>query len=240
MNRHSGPNRVLAVGAHPDDLEILCGGTLARYARDGTTVVMAIATDGSAGHMTIPPDELARLRKAEAQQAADSIGAELLWLGFRDELLFEDMPARLRFVDLIREARPDVILTHDPADYHPDHRAVSRLTFDASFVAGLPNIQTARPFHAGVQPLFYFDTLSGAGFTPTEYVDVTDVYALKRAMLKCHASQLTWMDDHDHVDMLDFIEVTTRSRGLQCGVRHAEAFRAEPSWPRLQTYRLLP
>ncbi|RPI99153.1 MAG: PIG-L family deacetylase, partial [Chloroflexi bacterium] len=73
--------RVLAVGAHPDDLEILCGGTLARYARQGDHVTMAIATDGSAGHMLIPPEELAGIRRAEAQAAAALIGADLHWLG---------------------------------------------------------------------------------------------------------------------------------------------------------------
>lgn len=234
------PQRVLAVGAHPDDLEILCAGTLAKYARQGAKVVMAVATDGSAGHMVIPPRELAEIRQAEAQKAADVIGAELHWLGFPDELIFEDMSTRLRFVDLIRAARPDIILTHDPGDYHPDHRVVSRLMFDASFVAGLPNVQTEHPAHPGVQPLYYFDTLSGAGFTPAEYVDISDTYASKRAMLECHASQLRWLKEHDNIDVMDFIDVMARSRGLQCGVRYAEGFRPELAWARVRPYRVLP
>jgi LmbE family N-acetylglucosaminyl deacetylase len=204
MNVLHGPARVLAVGAHPDDLEILCGGTLARYATGGAKVVMAIATDGGAGHMTIPAEELAAIRHGEAQQSAESIGAELSWLGFHDEMLFEDIETRLRMVDAIRAAKPDVILTHDPEDYHPDHRVVSRLVFDASFLSGLPNVRTKHPFHPGVQSLFYFDTLSGANFMPTDFVDVTETFAQKQSMLQCHSSQFTWMSDHDAVDLMDF------------------------------------
>lgn len=234
------PQTILAVGAHPDDLEILCAGTLAKFASRGDKIVMAIATDGSAGHMEIQPDDLAELRKAEAQQSAHLIGARLQWLGFRDELIFEDIDTRLVFIDLIRASRPDLILTHDPGDYHPDHRVVSRLMFDASFVAGLPNIETEHPPHPGVQPLYYFDTLSGANFMPTEFVDITATYGTKRQMLQCHASQIEWLRDHDDIDILDFMEVMARSRGLQCGVQYAEGFRSEPTWGRQRPYRVLP
>ncbi len=151
-------------------------------------------------------------------------------------MLFEDIATRLQVVDAIRVAKPDVILTHDPGDYHPDHRVVSRLVLDASFLSGLPQVRTQHECHPAVQPLIYFDTLAGAGFVPTEYVDVTDTFAGKQAVLQCHAGQFTWMSEHDAVDLVDLIQVMTRVRGLQCGVRHAEAFRIEGAGP----YRLLP
>jgi N-acetylglucosamine malate deacetylase 1 len=232
--------RVLAVGAHPDDLEILVGGTLAKFAGQGVQVIMAITTDGSAGHMVIPPEELAEIRQAEARKSAGIIGAEFHWLGYKDELIFEDIATRRRFVDLIREARPDLILTHDPQDYHPDHRAVSRLMFDASFLSGLPNIKTDLPAHPGVQPLLYFDVLSGLNFLPTEFVDIGETYETKSRMLGCHESQLAWLKDHDGINALDFIDIMAHSRGLQCGVTLAEGFRCEPSWGRMRPFRLLP
>lgn len=231
---------VLAVGAHPDDLEILCAGTLARYARRGVRVVMAVATDGSAGHMVIPPEELAQIRREEARRSAAVIGAALIWMGYTDELIFEDISTRLRFVDLIRQAQPDLILTHDPHDYHPDHRVVSRLVFDASFLSGLAHVKTDHPAHPGVQPLYYFDVLTGVNFNPTEYVDITETYALKRDMLACHESQRKWLKDHDNIEVMDFIDVMARSRGLQCGVAYAEGFRPEIGWGRLRPYRVLP
>jgi LmbE family N-acetylglucosaminyl deacetylase len=239
-NSQSNMQRILAVGAHPDDLEILCGGTLARFAQSSAKLFMAIATDGSAGHMSIPPEELSQMRRNEAESAAKIIGAEFHWLGFSDEMLFEDIQTRMVFIDLIRSVRPDVILTHSPNDYHPDHRVVSRLMFDASFVSGLPNVRTEHPFHPGVQPLIYFDTTSGVNFLPDEYVDITGTYDIKRAMLECHASQVKWLKDHDNIDILDTIYIVARFRGLQCGVQYAEGFQSEPVWPRQQIRRVLP
>ena len=132
MATDHSPKSVLAVGAHPDDIELFCAGALAKYAQQGVKVSIAIATDGSAGHMIIPPKELAEIRRREAEKAAKIIGADFYWMGFVDEYLFEDIETRLRFAELIRKAKPDVILTHGPEDYHPDHRTVSRLMFDAT------------------------------------------------------------------------------------------------------------
>jgi N-acetylglucosamine malate deacetylase 1 len=240
MREEQKVNTVLAVGAHPDDIEILCGGTLAKYAKQGVKVSMAVATDGSAGHMLIPPEELAEIRHQEARASSQWIGADLFWLGIEDERIFEDLDTRMLFVELIRKAKPDLILTHAPNDYHPDHRVVSRLVFDASFASGLKNIITESPYHPGVQPIIYFDTITGADFLPTEFVDISETYETKQIMLHCFESQLKWLKDHDNVDFLNMVEVQTRARGYQCGVQFAEAFRSENVWPRSRPYRLLP
>jgi len=231
---------VLAVGAHPDDIEILCGGTLAKYAKQGAKVSMAVATDGAAGHMVIPPKELAEIRHSEAENSAKVIGADFYWLGYGDEMIFEDLKTRMVFVELIRKAKPDLIITHNPGDYHPDHKAVSRLVFDASFTSGLKNIETESPYHPGVQPLVYLDSVNGANFIPTEFVDVSETFEVKRQMLQCFESQVKWLRDHDNVDFLYMVEVATRARGYQCGVEFAEAFGSENVWPRSRPYRLLP
>ena len=240
MATDHSPKSVLAVGAHPDDIELFCAGALAKYAQQGVKVSIAIATDGSAGHMIIPPKELAVIRHREAEKAAKMIGADFYWMGFGDEYLFEDIETRLRFAELIRKAKPDVILTHGPEDYHPDHRTVSRLMFDATFVSGLKNVTTESPFHPGVQPLYYFDLPGGVNFLPTEYVDITDTFKIKQEMLACHESQIKWLRDHDNIDLLHFMETLNRARGYQSGVTFAEAFRPELVWPRLKTYRVLP
>jgi LmbE family N-acetylglucosaminyl deacetylase len=232
--------RILAVGAHPDDLEILCAGTLARYAQEGHQLVMCVATDGTAGHMVIKPPELARIREREARAAAEVIDAEFIWLGFPDELIFNDRETRLTFVDAIRQAKPDVIITHAPDDYHPDHRVVSSLVFDTSFIASLPNIETNQPAHSIVPPLYYMDTLAGKGFHPTEYVDIGSTIDIKRQMLACHQSQLKWLKDHDNIDVIEFMEVVARTRGFQCNVLYAEGFRQADVWPRTPPDRLLP
>ncbi len=103
--------RVLAVGAHPDDLEILCGGTLARYVEEGHDVVMCHATKGDRGSFEYTSEEVSRIRAAEAARAAEIAGAEYVSLGLSDgEVNAADPEQRLVVVDLVREARPDVIL----------------------------------------------------------------------------------------------------------------------------------
>lgn len=231
---------ILAVGAHPDDLEILCAGTLARCAERGDRVTMLVMSDGSAGHAEIPPEVLAEIRSREARAAAARIGAELVWLGLRDEFVFNDEPTRLLLLNAIRGAQPEVIFTHNPDDYHPDHRATSRAVFDASFIMGLPNVRTEHPAHPGVATLYYFDTLAGQGFLPTEYVDITGAWETKRAMLAEHRSQVDWLRYHDQIDIFHFMEVVARFRGLQCGVSFAEGFRQADAWPRVKPHRLLP
>jgi N-acetylglucosamine malate deacetylase 1 len=230
----------LAIGAHPDDLEILCGGTLARCAARGDRVTMLVMSDGSAGHAEIPAAELAAIRQEEARAAAAVIGADFVWLGLRDEFVFNDEPTRVALLNAIRGAKPDLILTHAREDYHPDHVATHAAVFDASFIMGLPNVQTDNPAHPGVAPLFAFDTLAGQNFLPGEYVDVTETWEVKKQMLACHRTQVDWLRHHDGIDIFAFMETVARFRGLQCGVEFAEGFRAVPVWPRVRPYRLLP
>ena len=233
--------RVLAVGAHPDDLEILCGGTLARFTREGHAVVMCHASKGDKGSFVHSSEEIARIRAVEARRAAELAGAEYATLGLSDgEVLAADPDQRRLVIDLVREARPDLIITHSPGDYMGDHNELSKLLFDCSFHATLPLLETARPLHASVTPLYYMDTVMGLGFSPTEYVDVGEVIDTKVAMLEAHESQLTWLRDHDGVDIVEQMKATTRFRGQQCGVAYAEGFRPCLTWLRGTTRRLLP
>jgi N-acetylglucosamine malate deacetylase 1 len=233
--------RVLAVGAHPDDLEILCGGTLARFVRDGHDVVMCHASKGDKGSFVHSSEEIVRIRGAEARRAAELAGAEYATLGLSDgEVLAADPEQRRIVVDLVREARPDVIITHSPGDYMGDHNEISKLVFECSFYATLPLLETSRPPHTSVTPLYYMETVMGLGFSPTEYVDVGDVMDVKAAMLEAHESQLTWLREHDGVDIVEQMKTTSRFRGQQCGVQYAEGFVQCPTWLRGTTRRLLP
>lgn len=233
--------RVLAVGAHPDDLEILCGGTLARYVREGHEVVMCNATKGDRGSYVHTSEEVARIRLAEAKRAAEICGAEHVTLGLRDcEVNAGDMKQRILVVDLVREARPDVIITHSQGDYMVDHNEISRLVFDASFLASVPLLETGKPHHSAVPPIYFMDTVTGLGFNPTEFVDVTATIDVKVKMLEAHESQLTWLKDHDDVDIVENMRIATAYRGFQAGVKYAEGFTPCLTWLRGTTKRLLP
>jgi N-acetylglucosamine malate deacetylase 1 len=233
--------RVLAVGAHPDDLEILCGGTLARFVQDGHEAVMCHATTGDMGSFVHSREEISTIRVEEALRAAGVIGAEHRTLGLGDGEVNAADPAQKRLVvDLVRDARPDVIITHSPDDYMGDHNEISRLVFECSFYATFPNLDTGRPRHDRVTPIYYMDTIAGLGFVPTDFVDVTDVIEKKTAMLEAHQSQLVWLRDHDDVDIVEEMRTAARYRGQQCGARYAEGFRQCLTWLRGTTRRLLP
>jgi LmbE family N-acetylglucosaminyl deacetylase len=233
--------KVLAVGAHPDDLEILCGGTLARFVNEGHEVVMCHATLGDRGSYVHTSEEIAAIRSRESKRAAEICGAEEATLGLHDgEVSAADPEQRRLVVDLVRDARPDLIITHYPHDYMSDHNEISKLVFDCSFHATLPLFETGKPHHDKVTPIYYMETIMGVAFQPTEYVDVTDVIDKKRAMLEAHETQLTWLRDHDGVDIVEEMRAATRFRGLQCGVKFAEGFVPCAAWLRGTTKRLLP
>ena len=230
---------VLAIGCHPDDIEINCAGTLAKCVKRGDKVIVCHASSGNLGHVIIPPDELTKIRAEEARRAGAMAGIEVICAGFDDLDIFDNnKEARDKMVDVIKYANPDLIITHSPNDYMPDHREVSKLVFDASFAASVPHYGAEGK--AAVVPLFYMDNLAGMNFNPTEYVDITDEIDLKIEMLECHESQLKWMRDHDHIDFADFVRTCSKFRGLQCGVPYAEAFCQELVWPKVVTKRLLP
>ncbi len=239
---------VLAIGCHPDDVEIACAGTLAKCVKRGDKVTVCHVSTGNLGHVIIPPDELTVIRANEAKRAGAMAGIEVISAGFNDLDIYDNnKEARDKIVDVIRYANPDFIITHNPEDYMPDHTAVSRLVFDASFAATLPNY-TNYPHRfsdpdgepAKLVPIYYMDTLAGVEFNPTEFVDISEFIDLKIQMLECHESQLVWMREHDHIDFADMVRTCSRYRGYQCGADYAEGFRQCRVYLKGTTRRLLP
>ena len=233
---------ILAVGCHPDDLEIGCGGTLARYAREGHRVTMCVVANGNMGHAVIQPAELRAIRAEEIQRAGAILGAaEVISLDVNDLEVDSNRAETVnKLVDLVRRVQPDVILTHPLEDYMKDHVEVGRLVFDASFSASVPHYLTPTPGVAAITPIYFMDTVAGLNFIPTEYVDISSTAEIKLQALDCHASQIRWMRDHDGIDFLDFVRTVAKFRGQQCSAAYAEGFRLCLTWPRIPTKRLLP
>ena len=230
---------VLAIGCHPDDIEIACCGTLAKCVKRGDKVTVCHVANGNMGHEIIKPDELREIRAGEAKRAGALAGIDVVTIDVGDLLVdAANLEQRDKIANLIIDVQPDFIITHNPDDYMPDHTAVSKLVYDASFVASVPQYNGGRK--AKVTPLFYMDTLAGVGFLPEIYVDITDEIDLKLEMLECHESQLKWMRDHDGIDFAEFVKTCSRFRGIQCGAGYAEGFRIANAWPKLTTERLLP
>lgn len=223
---------ILAVGAHPDDIEFQCAGTLARYAQRGDKVFMAISTNGEAGSSTSSPEETAKVREQEARLSAAIIGAELIWLGYRDEFLYEGQDVRLRYIDLVRETQPDVIITHDPQDdYHPDHLTTGQLLWNTRVMAAAGSIETGNAPWQKIPDLYFMDTLGGINFRPQEYVDISSTIEVKRQMIRQHKSQIEFMNQRYGMTMVEFMEICAAFRGLQASVRYAECFRRSVTFP---------
>jgi len=232
---------ILAVGCHPDDLEIACGGTIAKYAKAGHKVFMCCVARGDMGHKIIQPEELAVVRKSEAEKAAAVLGAEFISLGVGDLLVNSHDEATVdKMIDVIRYTKPDLIITHNTEDYMRDHIETSNLVFNASFAASITHRATKHEVFNAIPPIMYMDTLAGMGFIPTEYVDISDTIEQKLEALACHDSQIAWMREHDKIDFLDFVKTCSKYRGFQSGVAFAEGFRPCTNWPRIAAKRLLP
>ncbi|MBL7154769.1 MAG: PIG-L family deacetylase [Phycisphaerae bacterium] len=147
--------RIIAFGAHPDDCEIRAGGVAAMWARQGHNVKFVSTTNGDIGHWKIAGGPLAKRRTAEVEEAAKILGIETQVLDIHDGELMPTLENRKTFVRLIREWKADIVMTHRPNDYHPDHRYTSVLVQDAAFMVICPFICPDVP-HLKTNPVFMY------------------------------------------------------------------------------------
>lgn len=238
---------ILAVGAHPDDVETMCAGTLARYASQGHKVFIATATNGNIGSATLSKEEIARVRKQEAANSAAIIGAEYICLDYDDELFYETLDVRMAFINLVRHCKADVIFTHNPHDYNPDHELTSKIINDIAVMIPIAKLETEEEPYDVIPSIWYFEPAMSMGFVPTDYVDITDFYETKMKMLGCMESQRQWMVDNyaslngDLDRFFDTIRITSEFRGMQAGCKYAEGFvRALDGYRTRMTERVLP
>lgn len=231
---------VLAIGPHPDDIEYYSAGTLARYALGGHKVTMAVITNGGKGSMCHSEDEIGRIRKAETENSAKVIGADLIWLDEKDAGLFYSEELRNKFIDMLRCSKADVVICSSPTDYHPDHLTCSRLTKEAALLSTVPLIKTEHEPLKENPYIFFNDHPGGVDFYPDEYVDITDTFETKKQMLLCHESQREWLESQYSMQMTYSMEILARFRGMACKSLFAEGFINYKSFPGYSTKRLLP
>jgi bacillithiol biosynthesis deacetylase BshB1 len=175
---------LLAIGAHPDDVELTCGGTLVKAVRQGYRTGVIDLTGGETGsHGT------RSLRADEAAQAAEVLGvADRRNAGLPDAALFNTEASRRVVVELIRHFRPRVVILPYPIGRHPDHRIASELCRDASYLAGLRNYAADGTPHRPEKVLYTLAYREDA-VKPTFVVDVSDAFETKLAAIRCYASQ---------------------------------------------------
>jgi len=231
--------RIACIHAHPDDAEILAGGTLALLANLGHELDIVSLSCGDCGSFAYGPEELAAIRKKEAAEAAALIGARYRWGGFYDLSIFNDDASRRRVTGLLRDLNCEIVLTASPSDYLGDHEATSVLVREACFAASVPNYQTpstAKPLSA-IPALYFVDPIDqrdreGQTVRPDFSVNVGSVFSIKREMLAKHESQRAWLrQQHGMDDYLEQMEEWTRRCGARAGVELAEGFRQYVNHP---------
>lgn len=224
--------RVMAFGAHPDDIEFLCAGTLAKYAREGHQVAIVISTNGEVGSATLEKKEIAAIREKEAQASAEKIGAQFFWMNYPDEFLFNTAAVRHHYIDVIRQFCPDIIICPDKdADYHPDHIATGQIIWDIHVMVPVPNIKTKTPPCDKIPDIVFMDTIAGVNFQPEFYVNITEDLDKKLEMIACHKSQEAWLIEQYGVSPVEFGKTQSRFRGFQGGCKYAECFRRPKFFP---------
>ena len=187
----TGKLHFLVIGAHPDDAE-KAGGTMAKLIAKGHKVRLVSMTNGNAGHHEMGGGPLAQRRFKEAQCAGKVIGAEYAVMDNDDGKLMPTLENRENIIAQIREFNADVIITHRPNDYHPDHRNTGLLVRDAAYMVTVPNIVASVP-HLNKNPVFMYmnDRFSKpAPFEPDIVVAIDDVVEKKIDMYHCHESQV--------------------------------------------------
>lgn len=191
---------IVCFGAHPDDGEFFAGGTAVKWARAGHQVLLVSLTNGDIGHHEMAGGPLARRRRSEAAEAARIGGYESLILDNHDGELQPTLPLRRQIVRIIRERQADIVLTHRPNDYHPDHRYGAMAVQDAAYMVCVPNFCPDTP-PLRKNPLFLYmmdHFQKPCPFRPDIAVAVDDVMDVKWSMLHAMPSQmyewLPWID----------------------------------------------
>lgn len=234
------PRRALAVGAHPDDVEFGCGGTLAKWAASGCEITHVVCTDGSKGSWDPAQDttELVALRVEEQKAASRALGGQgvVHFLGGIDGELDPGREMQRRLSEVIRRTRPDVVLGHDPWKryrLHPDHRAAGFLLTDALVAARDPHFFADQlTAETGLSPHRPSTLLLWEADEADHVEDITTTFDKKLEALMCHRSQLvTTMYIDDEQDSRQFdqfrqrMHERAREHGAPAGVALAESFK---------------
>ena len=232
--------RVIALAARPGDAEFAVGGTLARHRARGDDVTIITVANGNSVVDDVPPRELATRRRAEAETAGDRLGVDLVWMDHSDFAVQSDAVTRVKVVEILRARQPDLLLAPAALGNVLDVHGAWDLARAAVEMAAAPNVLCEGDALPNSPALLAYESAWTAGFTPTEFVDITETLEAKHHALDAHVSLAAALRQSHGVELGEAAETVAAYRGLQAGVAFAEAFRGDPRLGRLPTRRLLP
>lgn len=222
---------ILAIAAHPDDIELSSAGTLIKHARMGQAVGIVDLTQGELGTRGTP-----ELRLTEAQNAAEAMGVAVREnAGMEDGFFKNDREHQLKLVQYIRKYQPDIVIANALADRHPDHGRGGRLIADACFLAGLRKVETNLDGvkQAAWRPKRVFHMIQDRFIEPNIIVDISDCLEQKMEAIKCYKSQFHDPNSTEPITyiatdaFLDNIKFRSGLLGKRIGVQHGEGFICE-------------
>lgn len=222
---------VLGICAHPDDVEILCAGTLALLKKAGWRVHIASMAPGDKGTAEYNRADISRIRKAEAAVAAKVIDAEYHCLEFEDVYIMYNRESINATTALLRQVRPSVVFTHSPSDYMLDHEITSSIVQTACFSTGIMNLEIPEKIYEPAPYLYYCDPMEakdifGTPIIASMFVDISSEISTKEKMLACHASQRNWLLTHHKMDeYIHSMQRFSELRGKEINTQYAEGFR---------------
>ena len=224
--REPSAPRVLVLGAHPDDAEFFAGGLLHAHRNQGATLRIISVTNGQSGHHEMPSDALVARRRTEAARSGSLLQSDYVTWDYPDGSLQPTLDVRESIIREIRTFRPDLVLTHRPFDYHPDHRAVGQAVQDASYMVMVPKIVPGYPPPSQEPIVAYMVDLFSrpAPFRPDTVLDASHYLENVLDMLACHESQFfEWMP---------WIDRTAHTMPNMLGMSEAERTLALRNWLR--------
>lgn len=223
---------VLCLMAHPDDAEILCGGTLTLLKKVGWEIAIASMTPGQAGSVVLNAEEISKVRRKEGVAAAAVIQADYHCVESEDIFILYDKPTIRNVIALFRKVQPTMVITASPSDYMFDHEITSHLAQTACMAATIPNIKIEGTTPVAEVPhLYYADAAQGIdrfGKTVKSdwMVDISSVIDVKEAMLACHATQREWLRKISNVDeFIIMMKIFSAKNGQLIKRDYAEGFR---------------
>lgn len=227
---------ILAIGAHMGD-EIAWGHVLAAQKRQGLRIGMLHLTPGEKGHATLSPEEYASQKRTEARACAGALGAEIWTADFRDGELPVGDEIKWTIADVIREAKPRLVITHWHGSMHKDHTACHQNLPDARFYAGLPAFARALPHHWVSQVLYGENWEDLRGYEPEVYVEILDEdLRIYESAMREYA---LFRGEVAKFPYLDYYRALARTRGCEVGFGYAATFAVSPESRRRRLTRLL-
>jgi len=227
--------RVAAIGAHPDDVEFMCSGTLKLLKERGYEIYIGVVTNGDCGSMKESQESITKIRQKEAIRAASLLDADYHCMGELDLRIDFNDKTRMKVTEYMRMVDPFIVFTHPHEDYMADHEVTSRLVRMACFAGPIPNYftysPTPQPRTSKIPYLYYWSPMEGKDIygnfvNQSIYIDVSGVISFKEEMLACHESQRDWlMKQHGMDKYIETMKNTARLYGEHCGFDYAEGFR---------------